>query len=230
MPAVWISQYSIERYGRRPILLASGVLTAAVLIIMGSCGLITHKSKSVEQVIVVMVYLFLIVFNLGWGPTVWVVTSEISTGKNRGKLMSLSTGSNWFFNWLVSFTFPYLFNADGANLGAKIGFLYGSLTLFAVVWVYFCLPETSGRSLEEIEIMFQKHVPVEEFKGQSTRECQTLPRDVMLMSTCPSIRRSPPFTRYRSRGWQNSKNITNRDYALNSALTRHSGYVRSMLR
>ncbi|THY13519.1 general substrate transporter [Aureobasidium pullulans] len=165
MPAVWFSQFAIERYGRRPILLASGILTATVLIIMGSCGLIANKTKPVEQVIVVMVYLFIIVFNLGWGPTVWVVTSEISTGKNRGKLMSLSTGSNWAFNWLVSFTFPYLFNSDGANLGARIGFLYGCLTLFAVVWVFFYLPETSGRSLEEIETMFQEHVSVKQFQS-----------------------------------------------------------------
>lgn len=168
MPAVWISQYSIEKFGRRPILLASGLLTAAVLIVMGACGLVAHKTKALEQVIVSMVYLFLIVFNLGWGPTVWVVTSEISTGRNRGKLMSLSTGSNWFFNWLVSFTFPYLFNADGANMGARIGFLYGCLTIFAVVWVYFFLPETCGRSLEEIEFMFQEHVSVKQFKSKST--------------------------------------------------------------
>jgi MFS transporter, SP family, sugar:H+ symporter len=164
MPAIWVSQYCIERFGRRPMLLVSGGLNAAVLLVAGGCGLAPHKSLPLEKAIVAMVYLFLVVFNLGWGPTVWVVTSEISTGKNRGKLMSLSTGTNWLFNWLVSFTFPYLFNPDGAGLGARIGFVYGSLMVAASVWVYFLLPETAGRSLEEIHTMFENHVPARTFK------------------------------------------------------------------
>lgn len=154
----------MERFGRRAVLITAGILNTVVLIIMGGCGLASDKSLATEKAIVAMVYIFLVVFNLGWGPVVWVVTSEISTGSNRNKLMSLSTGSNWFFNWLVSFTFPYLFNPDGANLGARIGFLYGSLILAATVWIYFLLPETSGRSLEDIDTMFQNHVPTRKFR------------------------------------------------------------------
>lgn len=167
MPAVWLSQYCIERFGRRPILVWSGLLIAGVLIVTGGCGLATVKSRTLDQTIVAMVYLFLVVFNLGWGPTVWVVTSEISTGKNRGKLMSLSTATNWFFNWMVSFTFPYLFNTDSAGLGARVGFIYGILTLVAVVWVYFFLPETAGLSLEEIHKNFEQHMPARKFRSES---------------------------------------------------------------
>ncbi|KAG9958768.1 general substrate transporter, partial [Aureobasidium melanogenum] len=164
MPAVWMSQYAIEKFGRRLILIISGLLTFAVLVIMGGAGLAKHKSVPLEQTIVAMVYIFLVVFNLGWGPTVWVVTSEIATGPNRSKLFALSTGSNWLFNWVVSFSFPYLFNADAAGMGAKIGFLYGALTLCAVVWVYFLLPETSGLSLEQIQMPFEAGASPRTFK------------------------------------------------------------------
>lgn len=102
-------------------------------------------------------------FNVGWGPCVWVLRSELATSRNRGKLMSVSTGSNWFWSWLVSFTFPYLFNADSAGLGPKIGFIYGCLMLCAVGWVWLFLLETRGRSLEEIDEMFENHVPAREF-------------------------------------------------------------------
>ena len=166
MPAIWISQYSIEKFGRRPMLMISGILTAATLLVEGGIGVSGNKSIGVSKVIVAMVYLFLVVFNIGWGPTVWVVTSELSTGPNRGQLMSLSTATNWFFNWLVTFTFPYLFNADAANLGPRIGFLYGALTLGAVVWVWFLLPETAGRSLEEIHTLFRDRVPARQFKSK----------------------------------------------------------------
>ncbi|KAG9949566.1 general substrate transporter, partial [Aureobasidium melanogenum] len=184
MPAVWMSQYAIEKFGRRPILIISGLLTFAVLIIMGGAGLTKHKSTPLEQTIVAMVYIFLVVFNLGWGPTVWVVTSEIATGPNRSKLFALSTGSNWFFNWVVSFSFPYLFNADAAGMGAKIGFLYGALTLCAVVWVYFLLPETSGLSLEQIQMAFEAGASPRSFKesalilaASAEEELRDLPND-----------------------------------------------------
>lgn len=93
------------------------------------------------------------------------MTAEISTGSNRGKLMTISTVSNWFFDWLVSFTFPYLDNADAGNLGAKVGFIYGALMLAACVWVFFYLPETAGRSIEEIHQLFELGVPARQFKG-----------------------------------------------------------------
>lgn len=164
-PTIVASQFFVERFGRRPVLLLSGILNSIVLLIVGGCGVATDKTLSLEKVIVGMVYVFMVVFNFGWGPTVWVVTSEISTGKNRGRLMALSTSSNWLFTWLVSFTFPYLYNPDGAGLGAKIGFLYGALMIVAQVWVFFYLPETSGRSLEDIDYLFKNQVPAREFQS-----------------------------------------------------------------
>lgn len=130
---------------------------------MGALGLSPNKTEAEKKVIVAMVYLFMFFFNAGWGPTVWVVCSELSTGPNRGKLMSVSTASNWFWNWLVSFTFPYLFNDDALGLGPKIGFIYGGLAVFGCVWIFFFLPETAGRSLEEIDEMFEKGVPARQF-------------------------------------------------------------------
>ena len=164
MPAVWLNQYCVERFGRRAMLLLSCSMVAVVLLIVGSAGSAAHKTMALDQTIVGMVYIFMIVFNLALGPAVWVVTSEISTGPNRGKLMASSTGTNWFCSWLVTFTFPYLFNSDGANLSARVGFIYGSLMLAAAVWIFFFLPETSGRSLEEIQVMFQHGVPARKFK------------------------------------------------------------------
>ncbi|KAG9568725.1 hypothetical protein KCU71_g2944, partial [Aureobasidium melanogenum] len=147
------------------------------------CGT-KREMLPLEQTIVAMVYIFLLVFHLGWGPTVWVVTSKIATGPNRSKLFALSTGSNWFFNWVVSFSFPYLFNADAAGMGVKIGFLYGALTLCAVVWVYFLLPETYGLSLEQIQMAFEAGASQRTFKesalglaASSEEELRHLPQD-----------------------------------------------------
>lgn len=136
----------------------------AVLLIVGGYGVAPTKSLALDRTIIAMVYVFMIVFNLSLGPAVWVVTSEISTGHNRNKPMASSTATNWFCSWLVTFTFPYLFNNDGANLGARVGFIYAGLMAAAAVWIFVFLPETSGRSLEEIQSLFANHVPARKFK------------------------------------------------------------------
>lgn len=174
MPAVWLNQYCVERFGRRVMLLVSCSLVCVVLFVVGGAGTATDKTMSLDQVIVAMVYIFMVVFNLALGPAVWVVTSEISTGPNRSKLMATSTGTNWFFSWVVTFTFPYLFNADGANLSARVGFIYGGLMFGAAVWIYFFLPETAGRSLEDIQVMFENGVPARKFKCESNVLAQTV--------------------------------------------------------
>ena len=166
-PIIMASQYLIEHFGRRPVLILSGLCMSASLMIVGALGVSSDPTYPMKQAIVAMVFIYMIFFNLGWGPAVWVVTSELCTGRNRTKLMSMSTGTNWLFTWLVSFTFPYLFNPDAAGLGAKIGFIYGSLMLCASAWVYFLLPETAQRSLEEIDEMFEKQVPAREFSSKS---------------------------------------------------------------
>ncbi|KAJ5459614.1 general substrate transporter [Penicillium daleae] len=165
MPAVWLNQYCVERYGRRSMILLSCSMVAIVLLIVGGAGTAPAKSLALDRTIVGMVYIFMVVFNLALGPAVWVVTSEISTGPNRGKLMATSTATNWFCSWMVTFTFPYLFNADAAGLSARVGFIYGCLMIAAAVWVFFFLPETSGRTLEEIQILFQNGVPARQFKS-----------------------------------------------------------------
>ncbi|KAJ5097386.1 general substrate transporter [Penicillium angulare] len=170
MPAIWINQYCIERFGRRSMLLLSTISVAVVLLVVGSAGSATNKTVAMialDKMIVGMVYIFMVVFNLALGPAVWVVTSEISTGPNRSKLMAMSSGTSWVCSWLVTFTFPYLFNADAASLQAKVGFIYGSLMISAAIWIFFFLPETAGRTLEEIHIMFQHGVAAREFKSES---------------------------------------------------------------
>jgi hypothetical protein len=64
-----------------------------------------------------------------------------------------------------TFVLPYLFNPDEANLGAKTTFLFGGISVISLVYLWFCQPETSGRSFEEIDEMFAKRIPARKFKS-----------------------------------------------------------------
>lgn len=59
---------------------------------------------------------------------------------------------------------PFVQNAPG-NLGSKVGFVYGSFSIIAFVWVYFMIPELSGRSLEELDELFQSKIPARMFRS-----------------------------------------------------------------
>ena len=165
LPVIMTCQYLFERVGRRKCVMASMVGIGLIDIVDGGIGL-GPKTTGFNNGAVAMFFLFYLVFNLGIGGGTWVSLAEINTGNNRSRLMSISTASVWIFAWLVSFTFPYLYNPDSANLGPKIGFIYGSLMLVGSVWVYFFLPETAGRSLEEIDEMFRLGVPARKFVGE----------------------------------------------------------------
>jgi SP family sugar porter-like MFS transporter len=87
-------------------------------------------------------------FAASLGPVVWVVLSEIFPIKGRGLLMSVATFVLWLANFVVSFTFPWLL----ANLGGGGTFLlYATMSVLAFLFVWRAVPETKGKSLEELE-------------------------------------------------------------------------------
>jgi MFS family permease len=91
---------------------------------------------------------FLACFNLSFGPICWVIVSEIFPTAIRGRAMSISIFSLWTGCTLVGQTFPYLLTTFGP---AKSFWLYAATTPLAFLFVLFFVPETKGKSLEQIE-------------------------------------------------------------------------------
>jgi SP family sugar:H+ symporter-like MFS transporter len=143
-----------------------------IMIIVGGLACGPKKAPLVPtsvlgQTIIGLCLIYMFIFNLGWGPLAWAVATEQCVGRNRPKIMAVSTAVFWICSWLVTFTLPYLFTT--AKLGAKIGFIYGGGCVFSWLFVYFVLPETKGRSLEELEEMYRDGISSHKFKGHKTR-------------------------------------------------------------
>lgn len=102
--------------------------------------------------IMVGLALYLVSFQAGVGPVPWVYNPEIYPLWYRSTGVSMSTGFNWALNILVSFTFTYLLQA----LSFGTYYLYGGFSVLAVIWFYIVLPESKGRTLEEMENAFTK--------------------------------------------------------------------------
>jgi SP family sugar:H+ symporter-like MFS transporter len=81
-------------------------------------------------------------------------------GPNRSKIMGIGTAAFWIVAWAVTFTLPYLYNANGgAGLGLKIGYIYSGGCILSALFVWLYIGETRGRTLEEINVMFARRVP-----------------------------------------------------------------------
>lgn len=117
-----------------------------------------------------MVTIFGVGFQLGWAPLSHVVAAEIPTTRLRDITYAFGAVFNIAIQFAVSFSIPYLINAEYAGLGSKVGFIFGSTAFCAIVFSYFCVPECGGKTLEEIDELFLAGTPIREFgktKGSS---------------------------------------------------------------
>ncbi|KAJ5616896.1 hypothetical protein N7537_002010 [Penicillium hordei] len=159
---VLLCLYLNDRVGRRPLLLIGAAIQATSLLIMGGLGVHT-PSYSQKSAIVAMLSLFTVGFNVGWAALTYVVTTEIPTLRLRDNSQRIASVANVLTFFAVSFSLPYLLDTGYANLQSKVGFIYGSLSITSIAFVYFCVPECQGRSFEEIDQLFRKKTPLREF-------------------------------------------------------------------
>ena len=102
-------------------------------------------------------------FQLGWAPLSHVVAAEIPTQRLRDKTYALGSVFNIAIQFAVSFSIPYLINDSYAGLGSKVGFIFATTACGAVIFSWFCIPECSGKTLEEIDELFLEGVPIRKF-------------------------------------------------------------------
>ncbi|HEX3961948.1 MAG TPA: sugar porter family MFS transporter [Trebonia sp.] len=139
----------LDRVGRRPLLLcgttgmAVGMTITALSFLGGS-----HLTGALAIVAVLGLLVYTGSFAIGLGPVFWLLIAEIYPLTIRGAAMSVASMANWAANFVVTISFLTLLNAIG---GVGVFFLYGFLTLVALAYFWRKVPETKGRSLQQIE-------------------------------------------------------------------------------
>ncbi|KAF2722251.1 general substrate transporter [Polychaeton citri CBS 116435] len=151
-PGLW----AIDAFGRRTVLLVGALGMGVSQYIVAACGAATpttNDSSVAAQFAFICIYIFF--FASTFGPGAWVVTGEIFPLKVRAKCISMTTASNWFFNWLLAFITPYLEGADYADLKSNVFWIWGGFCWIAVVFVFFLVYETKGLSLEQVQELYE---------------------------------------------------------------------------
>ncbi|KAJ3951634.1 hypothetical protein N0V92_011948 [Colletotrichum tropicale] len=160
---VFIGLYLTDRVGRRPLLLVGAVLQFAAIVTMGSLGTVSDPSFAVKTGIVAMLTVFAASYVLAWAPLNYVVSTEIPALRLRDASQRTASMVNVLANFLVNFSIPHLLYTPGAGLGSKVGFIFAGILVLAFVFTWFCIPECKGKSLEQIDRMFNEGVPLRKF-------------------------------------------------------------------
>lgn len=138
----------IDRVGRRPLLLVSLAGMALSLFVLGLAFALPQLSGSLGWIAVASLMVYVGSFAVGLGPVFWLMLSEIYPLRIRGRAMSVGTFANWSANLIVALSFLTLTQVLGK---APTFWLYGVVSVGAWVFAFSLVPETKGRSLEEIE-------------------------------------------------------------------------------
>jgi len=139
--ALWI----IDKVGRKPLLLAASGGMGLSLV---GLGIGFHQPSSPQGLILLMIFSYVSFFSVGMGPAVWVVISELFPTRLRGRAMAIATIFLWTACLVVTLTFLSLMNALTPS---GTFWLYAFICLLTFLFIWRTLPETKGKTLEEIE-------------------------------------------------------------------------------
>jgi sugar porter (SP) family MFS transporter len=156
----------IDKWGRRPMLLIGLAFMSFWLWLVGglqgryghwdvpdgsnSVNWVITDHKSVTKGIIACSYLFVCSYAITMGPVSWTYPAEIFPMRVRSKAVSLSTATNWIFNFALAWAVP----PGLKHISYRTYFIFASFNAAAFIHVFFCYPETKGRTLEEIEEVF----------------------------------------------------------------------------
>ena len=144
-----VAIFTVEKLGRKPLLII-GSLGMAI----GAIGVaITFGNPDLQLMCMVSIMVYSASFMFSWGPICWVLIAEVFPDTIRGAAVAIAVAFQWIFNWIVSTSFVPLANSMGYWFTYG---LYGVICVLAAVFVWRLVPETKGKTLEDMTRLWKK--------------------------------------------------------------------------
>ena len=143
-----IAIVTVDKYGRKILLMIGSIGMAIGMFAIG--GLAFFKVIGVSTLVFIIIYTAS--FMMSWGPITWVLISEIYPNKIRGRAIAIAVAAQWAANYFISSTYPAMMEFSG---GMTYSF-YGLMSLLSFLFVWKMVPETKGKTLEEMETLWKK--------------------------------------------------------------------------
>ena len=153
----FVAVFTVEKLGRKPLL-----ITGSLGMALGAFGVaVTFGNPSLELLCMASIMVYSASFMFSWGPICWVLIAEVFPNTIRGAAVAIAVAFQWIFNWIVSTSFVPLFNIEltpGDGFGHWFTYgLYGVICVIAAVFVWKMVPETKGKTLEDMTKLWKEH-------------------------------------------------------------------------
>jgi sugar porter (SP) family MFS transporter len=151
--------FVVDRWGRKPLLLIGSVIMVVTLVGAGLVVLNVHDTATRGILMLVMMVLYLVGYELGWGAVVWVMMAEVFPLKARAAGMGVGSVVLWAATGIVTAVFPIISDSKALGLGNSM-LLFAGINVILFALTKWLVPETKGRSLEQIELDLRARTPV----------------------------------------------------------------------
>ena len=146
---------TVDKWGRRPLMILGTSGMGISLVGMGLMAQLSHDPTAATHIMLALIILYIACFGLSVGPVVWVILAEIFPTAVRGRAMGLATFCLWVADYLVTQTFPIM-DAPGSWFVTHFShafpfYVYAIFCVVLIAVMVWLVPETKGKSLEEIE-------------------------------------------------------------------------------
>ncbi|KAF8624008.1 hypothetical protein AX15_006088 [Amanita polypyramis BW_CC] len=147
--------FGVETLGRKLSLFISAMGMGILFYIVGAIlkthpPVVSPSPPPASQAMAAMLYIYVCFYSMGWGPLPWVYVADIFPTRTRHHGLALASASQWFWNFVVTKVTPQMIT----NLGYKIFIMFATVNVGAMATFSLLIPETKGKSLEEMDIIF----------------------------------------------------------------------------
>ncbi|OAQ76884.1 MFS maltose permease MalP [Purpureocillium lilacinum] len=153
------------RIGRRVLFVWGLAMLTFLQLLIGILDCVPGRPSGAIWAESILMLVWNFFYDISIGPICFVLLSECSATRVRSKSIAIATAAQALLGIVMTVAIPYLENPTEANIQGKLGFFFGGLAGLCLVWSYFRVPETMGRSYEELDLLFDHGVSARKFKG-----------------------------------------------------------------
>lgn len=151
--------FVVDRWGRKPLLLIGNVIMVVTLLGAGLSVLNVEDTGTLGVLMLITMVLYLVGYELGWGAVVWVMMSEVFPLRERAAGMGVASVVLWAATGVITAVFPIMSDSKALGLGNSM-FIFAAINVILFALTKWLVPETKGRSLEQIELDLRARTPL----------------------------------------------------------------------
>ncbi|KAI0505142.1 general substrate transporter [Xylaria bambusicola] len=164
--------------GRRTILMTGAIVQGGTMLGLAVSATVAPGTVAARNCLIAFFAIYLFVYNAFVGDATYPTATELVSTRLRSWSVGSAISIGYLLAWLTSFFSPYFINPENLNWGAKYGYIWAGSNLACFLFFYLFVPETKGRSLEEIDELFNNRVSVRRFKTYQTTIIEDAVKDV----------------------------------------------------